>query len=209
MKIFKTIPLLLIIFSFSESFSQEINWRTLNTDSKHFVLANFGADYSSYYGLSYGYNLKNRLTPIVIGTEFNLSFGKDVFDDWKSRTSIQAELWQSGNLSWVTTNGGTVTSVTASTPLSSSGGATPNISGKWFKPVLYNVDPKTYLIDYDQIEALALEHKPKLIIAGFSCYTQPLDFARFREIADKVGAYLMADIAHIAGLRYRKPCASS
>lgn len=79
-------------------------------------------------------------------------------------------------------------------------GAAPNISGKWFKPVLYNVNKETYLIDYDEVERLALEHKPKLIIAGFSCYTQILDFARFRAIADKVGAYLMADIAHIAGL---------
>ncbi|MFK7968152.1 MAG: serine hydroxymethyltransferase [Rickettsiaceae bacterium] len=79
-------------------------------------------------------------------------------------------------------------------------GATPNISGKWFNPILYNVDPETYLIDYDELEKLALQHKPKLIIAGFSCYTQTLDFARFREIADKVGAYLLADIAHIAGL---------
>lgn len=79
-------------------------------------------------------------------------------------------------------------------------GAAPNISGKWFKPVLYNVSKETYLIDYDEVERLALEHKPKLIIAGFSCYTQILDFARFRAIADKVGAYLMADIAHIAGL---------
>jgi glycine hydroxymethyltransferase len=79
-------------------------------------------------------------------------------------------------------------------------GAAPNISGKWFNPVLYHVNPETYLIDYDELEKLALKHKPKLIIAGFSCYTQILDFARFREIADKVGAYLMADIAHIAGL---------
>jgi len=79
-------------------------------------------------------------------------------------------------------------------------GAAPNISGKWFKPVLYNVNPKTYLIDYDELEKLALEHKPKLIIAGFSCYTQILDFARFRAISDKVGAYLLADIAHISGL---------
>ena len=79
-------------------------------------------------------------------------------------------------------------------------GAAPNLSGKWFNPVLYHVNPETYLIDYDELEKLALKHKPKLIIAGFSCYTQILDFARFREIADKVGAYLMADIAHIAGL---------
>ncbi|PCJ29195.1 MAG: serine hydroxymethyltransferase [Rickettsiales bacterium] len=79
-------------------------------------------------------------------------------------------------------------------------GAAPNISGKWFNPVFYNVDPETHLIDYDEVERMALEHKPKLIIAGYSCYSRGLDYARFREIADKVGAYLMADIAHIAGI---------
>lgn len=79
-------------------------------------------------------------------------------------------------------------------------GAAPNISGKWFSPVFYSVDPKTYLVDYDQVRKLAKEHKPKLIIAGYSAYTQTLDFAKFREIADEVGAYLMADIAHIAGI---------
>lgn len=79
-------------------------------------------------------------------------------------------------------------------------GAAPNISGKWFNPVFYNVDPETHLINYDEVERLALEHKPKLIIAGFSAYSRELDFARFRKIADKVGAYLMADIAHISGI---------
>ncbi len=79
-------------------------------------------------------------------------------------------------------------------------GATPNMSGKWFDAILYGVDPETYLINYDEVEKLALEHKPKLIIAGYSAYTGTLDFKRFRAIADKVGAYLMADIAHIAGL---------
>ena len=79
-------------------------------------------------------------------------------------------------------------------------GAAPNISGKWFKPMFYNVDPKTHLIDYEALEKMAIECKPKLIIAGFSSYTRALDFERFRKIADKVGAYLMADIAHIAGI---------
>lgn len=79
-------------------------------------------------------------------------------------------------------------------------GAKPNLSGKWFKPVHYSVNKENYLLDYDKIEALALEHKPKLIIAGYSCYPRQLDFAKFRKIADKVSAYLMADIAHIAGL---------
>lgn len=79
-------------------------------------------------------------------------------------------------------------------------GATPNISGKWFNNITYNVNPDNYLIDYDQIRTLAREHKPKLIIAGYSAYTRQLDFAKFREIADEVGAYLLADIAHISGL---------
>lgn len=79
-------------------------------------------------------------------------------------------------------------------------GSTANMSGKWFNAVSYSVDKETYLIDYDEVERLAILHKPKLLIAGFSAYPRNLDFAKFREIADKVGAYLMADIAHIAGL---------
>lgn len=79
-------------------------------------------------------------------------------------------------------------------------GSNVNISGRWFKTVQYTVNKDTFLIDYDEIEKLTLEHKPKMIIAGFSAYPRNLDFKRFREIADKVGAYLLADIAHIAGL---------
>lgn len=79
-------------------------------------------------------------------------------------------------------------------------GTAPNMSGKWFNAVSYNVNPDSYLIDYEEVESLALKHKPKLIVAGYSCYTRILDFKKFREIADKVGAYLLADIAHIAGL---------
>ncbi|MCK7552039.1 serine hydroxymethyltransferase [Marinobacter goseongensis] len=79
-------------------------------------------------------------------------------------------------------------------------GASVNFSGKIYHAVQYGLNPETGLIDYDEIEALALEHKPKMIIAGFSAYSQELDFARFREIADKVGAYLFVDMAHVAGL---------
>lgn len=79
-------------------------------------------------------------------------------------------------------------------------GAKPNLSGKWFNAISYGVRKEDFLIDYDQIEALALEHKPKMIIAGYSAYPREIDFAKFKKIADKVGAYLMADIAHIAGL---------
>ena len=74
------------------------------------------------------------------------------------------------------------------------------MSGKWFNAIGYDVDKKSELIDYDNVEKLALEHKPKLIIAGGSAYSRIIDFKRFREIADKVGAYLMVDMAHFSGL---------
>lgn len=79
-------------------------------------------------------------------------------------------------------------------------GSAPNVSGKWFQAVSYGVCRDTYLIDYEAVEALAIQHKPKLIICGGSAYARIIDFARFREIADKVGAYLHVDMAHIAGL---------
>ncbi|UTV97738.1 serine hydroxymethyltransferase [Marinomonas rhizomae] len=79
-------------------------------------------------------------------------------------------------------------------------GAAPAQSGKWFNAVQYEVSPETLLIDYDAIEAQALECKPKMIIAGGSAIPRQIDFKRFREIADKVGAYLFVDMAHIAGL---------
>ncbi len=79
-------------------------------------------------------------------------------------------------------------------------GSKVNFSGKIYEAVPYGVDEHTGLIDYDALERLAIEHKPKLIIAGFSAYSRVLDWPRFRAIADKVGAYLMADVAHVAGL---------
>ena len=79
-------------------------------------------------------------------------------------------------------------------------GAKPNFSGKLYNAVQYGLNPETGLIDYDQVEALAIEHKPAMIIAGFSAYSGIMDWARFREIADKVGAYLMVDMAHVSGL---------
>ena len=79
-------------------------------------------------------------------------------------------------------------------------GAAPSQSGKWFKPVQYGVRRQDGIIDYDDVERLALEHKPKLIVTGGSAYARIIDFKRFREIADKVGALLMVDMAHFAGL---------
>ena len=79
-------------------------------------------------------------------------------------------------------------------------GATPNFSGKLYKSVQYGLCKETGLIDYEQIQNLALEHRPKMIIAGFSAYSGILDWGKFREIADLVGAYLLVDMAHVSGL---------
>ena len=79
-------------------------------------------------------------------------------------------------------------------------GAKPAQSGKWFNAIHYDVDPKTGLIDYENIEKLAIENKPKLIIAGGSAYSRVIDFKKFRNICDKVNAYLLVDMAHFSGL---------
>ena len=79
-------------------------------------------------------------------------------------------------------------------------GAKPNQSGKWFNAVQYGVRRDTLDVDYDEVKRLALEHKPQMIIAGGSAIPRQLDFKKFREIADEVGAYLLADVAHFAGL---------
>lgn len=79
-------------------------------------------------------------------------------------------------------------------------GAKPSFSGKWYRAVSYAVSAKDEMLDYDEIRSIALREKPKLIIAGASAYSKTIDFEKFRQIADEVGAYFMADIAHIAGL---------
>lgn len=79
-------------------------------------------------------------------------------------------------------------------------GSPVNVSGKWFKACHYGVNRETEQLDFDEIRELALQHHPKLLICGYSAYPRVIDFAKFRQIADEIGAYLMADIAHIAGL---------
>ena len=79
-------------------------------------------------------------------------------------------------------------------------GSPVNVSGKWFNVVQYGVDKETQRLDMEAIRQLALKHKPKLIVCGYSSYPRTIDFAAFRVIADEVGAYLLADMAHIAGL---------
>ncbi len=89
-------------------------------------------------------------------------------------------------------------------------GSPVNISGMYYNFASYGLDPETELIDYDEVERIATEFKPKLIVAGASAYPRKIDFKRFKEIADKVGAYLMVDMAHIAGLvaagLHQNPC---
>ena len=79
-------------------------------------------------------------------------------------------------------------------------GSAPNLSGKWFNAVQYGVSRQTGLIDFDEVRDLAKEHMPKMILAGASAYPRQIDFSKFREIADEVGALLMVDMAHISGL---------
>ncbi|MBT3308145.1 MAG: serine hydroxymethyltransferase [Gammaproteobacteria bacterium] len=79
-------------------------------------------------------------------------------------------------------------------------GAKPNFSGKIYKAVQYGLNNETGLLDYEEVETLAREHKPKMIVAGFSAYSREIDWQRFRDIADEVGAYLFVDMAHVAGL---------
>ncbi|WP_094751834.1 serine hydroxymethyltransferase [Psychromonas sp. CD1] len=79
-------------------------------------------------------------------------------------------------------------------------GSSVSFSGKIYHAVQYGINPETGILDYEQVERLALEHKPKVIVAGFSAYSGIVDWAKFREIADKVGAYLFVDMAHVAGL---------
>ena len=79
-------------------------------------------------------------------------------------------------------------------------GSRPNQSGKYFNAIQYGINPETSLIDYDEVERLAIEHKPTLIIAGGSAYPRNIDFKKFREIADKIEAYLLVDMAHYSGL---------
>ncbi len=79
-------------------------------------------------------------------------------------------------------------------------GAKPNFSGKIYHAVQYGIDPQTGRIDYDQVMALAKEHQPKMVVAGFSAYSQVIDWQKFRDIADAVGAHLFVDMAHVAGL---------
>ena len=97
MKTILTILILTILQTIASA--QDVNWHIVRQGGKHLATVTAGADYSSYYGISYGYVIQNKIRPIVVGTELLLPFGKDFADDWKSRTSIQAELLKSDHFS--------------------------------------------------------------------------------------------------------------
>ncbi len=91
---------LFTLFLLQNSAAQEVNWRSMNERSNHLVSLYFGADYSSYYGISYGYAVKNKYKPVVIGTEFILPFGQEMLDDWRWNLNAQTELWNNNSLSF-------------------------------------------------------------------------------------------------------------
>ncbi|MBO9701800.1 MAG: hypothetical protein J7604_16455 [Sporocytophaga sp.] len=99
----KRLKLFIAILSFvviNSAWAQDVNWRSITDNQKYLASLYFGADYSSYFGASYGYLLKNKITPVVIGGEFILPFGKQILDDWKGKLSIQAEVWHNDHFSF-------------------------------------------------------------------------------------------------------------
>lgn len=126
---------------------------------------------------------------------------KDLFK--AEHANVQAHSGSQANMaaySAILRPGDTVMGMTLSHGGHLTHGSEVNFSGKWYRFVPYGVDPKTEMLDYKEIERLALEHRPKLIIAGASSYSRTIDFEALRHIADKAGARLLADIAHIAGV---------
>lgn len=80
--------------------AQDINWSEVEEGKKHFVSLNLGADYTTYYGLTYGYKIGNTALPLILDAEFDVPFGEDVFDDWNARVGLQSQLWSHNNLWW-------------------------------------------------------------------------------------------------------------
>jgi hypothetical protein len=100
MKTCKVILSVAVLMAASTIYSQEVNWKNTDPHTKHFLEVHFGADYCSYYGVSYGYNIMNTFLPVIAGTDFDLSFGSEISDDLKSKTSLQAEIWRNNYFSW-------------------------------------------------------------------------------------------------------------
>jgi len=98
----KSLPsfVLLLALQVSSIGAQDINWSDVSEGKKHFVTLNFGADYSTYYGLQYGYRIGNTKLPLILDAEFTVPFGEDVFDDWNARMGIQSKLWSHNHVWW-------------------------------------------------------------------------------------------------------------
>ena len=100
----KTINKIFIAFTLLLTFragmlnAQDINWKEVVEGKKHFVTLNLGADYSTYYGLNYGYRISNNILPLIIDAEFDVPFGEDAFDDWNARIGLQSQVWSNKNL---------------------------------------------------------------------------------------------------------------
>jgi hypothetical protein len=105
MKSQKILPFIIICFLPDILYSQDINWSNSDTASSHLIALKTGADFCSYYGISYNYRIKGAPIPVAAGSEFLPSFGSTIFDDWKLRTAIQAELWHRNSLSWALQTG--------------------------------------------------------------------------------------------------------
>jgi len=91
---------LLLALKVSNANAQEINWSEVSAGKKHFVTLNLGADYSTYYGLKYGYRIGNARLPLILDAEFSVPFGENVFDDWNARMGLQSKVWSHNNLWW-------------------------------------------------------------------------------------------------------------
>lgn len=91
---------LLLTFKVGMVNAQGIKWSEVTEGKKHFVTLNLGADYSTYYGLNYGYSISNKFLPLIIDAEFDVPFGEDAFDDWDARVGLQAQIWNHNNLWW-------------------------------------------------------------------------------------------------------------
>jgi hypothetical protein len=150
----KTLFLTFLCFTL-KTVAQDINWRSLNEQSNHLASLYFGADYNSYYGVSYAYSINNKYKPVFIGTEFTVPFGKDLLDDWRWNINLQTEVWHNEHFSF-----GTKLSVVTRryvSPLATLYNASATLSFNFGY-----VRPKTGVVviaAYDQTLATHISHK--------------------------------------------------
>jgi glycine hydroxymethyltransferase len=166
------------------------------------VLAALGSTLSNKYAEGYpGRRYYGGCSEVDKAENLAIERAKELFD--AEHVNVQPHSGANANLAAyaaLLTPGDTVLAMSLPHGGHLTHGSKVNFSGKWFNTVAYGVDKDTELIDYEQVRSVALEHRPKMIIAGATAYSRLIDFAAFREIADEVGAYLMVDAAHFIGL---------